>query len=76
MWREIAPDQQYNVQVDGHNLVVYSFGEGDEVLLCLNGGPGLREWVDDNAATPGDLDAMTSHDEAAWVAEVREHLLY
>ncbi len=41
MWREIAPDQRYNVQVDGHNLVVYSFGEGDEVLLCLNGGPGL-----------------------------------
>lgn len=41
MWREIAPDQQYNVQVDGHNLVVYSFGDGDEVLLCLNGGPGL-----------------------------------
>ncbi|MCP1505504.1 proline iminopeptidase [Pseudomonas marginalis] len=41
MWREIAPDQQYTVQVDGHDLVVYSFGEGDEVLLCLNGGPGL-----------------------------------
>ncbi len=41
MWREIEPDQQINVEVDGHNLVVYSFGEGDEVLLCLNGGPGL-----------------------------------
>ncbi|WP_260956673.1 proline iminopeptidase-family hydrolase [Pseudomonas citri] len=41
MWREIQPDQQFNVSVDGHNLVVYSFGEGDEVLLCLNGGPGL-----------------------------------
>lgn len=41
MWREMQPDQQFNVTVDGHNLVVYSFGEGDEVLLCLNGGPGL-----------------------------------
>ena len=41
MWREMQPDQQFNVSVDGHNLVVYSFGEGDEVLLCLNGGPGL-----------------------------------
>ena len=37
MWREIAPDQQYTVQVDGHDLMVYSFGAGDEVLLCLNG---------------------------------------
>ncbi len=42
----------------------------------INGGPSLREWVDDPGATPGDLDAMTSLDEAAWVAEVRPHLLY
>lgn len=41
MWREMQPDQQFNLSVDGHNLVVYSYGEGDEVLLCLNGGPGL-----------------------------------
>ncbi|AIC21891.1 proline iminopeptidase [Pseudomonas chlororaphis] len=41
MWREIEPDQRYTVEVDGHNLVVYGFGDGDEVLLCLNGGPGL-----------------------------------
>lgn len=41
MWREMHPDQQFNVTVDGHNLVVYSYGEGDEVLLLLNGGPGL-----------------------------------
>jgi uncharacterized protein YbbC (DUF1343 family) len=42
----------------------------------INGGPGLREWVDDSAAMPDDLDVMASHDEAAWVAEVRAHLLY
>ncbi|MFN7158438.1 MAG: exo-beta-N-acetylmuramidase NamZ domain-containing protein [Erythrobacter cryptus] len=42
----------------------------------INGGPGLREWVDDPAARPEDLDAMAAHDEAAWVAEVRAHLLY
>jgi len=42
----------------------------------INGGPGLREWVDDAAATPHDLDAMASHDEAAWIAAVRGHLLY
>ncbi|MDP2130663.1 MAG: DUF1343 domain-containing protein [Erythrobacter sp.] len=42
----------------------------------INGGPSLRQWVDDTAAMPDDLDVMASHDEAAWVAEVREHLLY
>ena len=42
----------------------------------INGGPALREWVDDAAATPHDLDVMTSPDEAAWVAMVRPHLLY
>ncbi len=42
----------------------------------INGGPSLRQWVDDNAATPHDLDVMASADEAAWVAAVREHLLY
>lgn len=42
----------------------------------INGGPSLRQWVDDAAATPHDLDVMASQDEAAWVATVREHLLY
>jgi hypothetical protein len=36
----------------------------------------LREWVDDSEAAPGDLDALASSDEAAWVADVREHLIY
>jgi uncharacterized protein YbbC (DUF1343 family) len=42
----------------------------------INGGPSLRKWVDDAAASPHDLDVMASADEAAWVAAVREHLLY
>ena len=42
----------------------------------INGGPALREWVDDPAADPDDLDALASADEAAWIANVREHLLY
>ena len=42
----------------------------------INGGPGLREWVDDPASTPADLDTATLPDEAAW-AEVRApYLLY
>jgi len=32
----------------------------------INGGTLLREWVDDPAAEPGDLDALARVDEAAW----------
>ncbi|MED5546608.1 MAG: DUF1343 domain-containing protein [Pseudomonadota bacterium] len=42
----------------------------------INGGPALREWVDDPAAVPGDLDALASADEQAWHAEVADLLLY
>jgi len=42
----------------------------------INGGPGLREWVDDAAALPGDLDAITVPDEAVWLEARRPHLLY
>ncbi|WP_152434595.1 exo-beta-N-acetylmuramidase NamZ domain-containing protein [Erythrobacter sp. THAF29] len=50
----------------------------DDVLAIdvINGGPGLREWVDDPSASPGDLDAAASADEAAWIANVRGHLFY
>ncbi len=42
----------------------------------INGGPGLREWVDDPAAIPADLDRAAALDEAKWRAEVRDLLLY
>ena len=38
---ELQPDLVQRVQVDGHEVAAYSYGSGDEVLLCLNGGPGL-----------------------------------
>jgi proline iminopeptidase len=41
MWREIAPDERRDIKVDGYRIVTYSFGAGDETVLCLNGGPGL-----------------------------------
>ncbi|HHG1541384.1 hypothetical protein NL335_24450 [Klebsiella pneumoniae] len=41
MWSESAPDQCHNIAVDGYNVVAYQFGNGDETVLCLNGGPGL-----------------------------------
>ncbi|MEO9463051.1 MAG: DUF1343 domain-containing protein [Marinomonas sp.] len=50
----------------------------DDVLAIdvINGGPALREWVDNPQATPHDLDALAANDEASWVAAVKEVLLY
>ncbi|GLK66937.1 proline iminopeptidase-family hydrolase [Hansschlegelia plantiphila] len=41
MWRESEPDERIELDVDGYTIVAYSFGFGDETVLCLNGGPGL-----------------------------------
>jgi proline iminopeptidase len=36
------PDETRTVAIaGGYRVVTYSFGAGDEVVLCLNGGPGL-----------------------------------
>ncbi|WP_100258870.1 exo-beta-N-acetylmuramidase NamZ family protein [Qipengyuania seohaensis] len=42
----------------------------------INGGPSLREWVDDSEAEPGDLDALADADEAAWRETIAPHLIY
>ncbi len=42
----------------------------------INGGQSLREWVDDPAAEPADLDAIAGADEAAWRETARPFLLY
>lgn len=41
MWQELAPDERREVEVDGHRIVTYSFGKGEETVFLLNGGPGL-----------------------------------
>jgi uncharacterized protein YbbC (DUF1343 family) len=42
----------------------------------INGSPLLREWVDDAAAVPEDLDALTVPDEQAWIEERAPYLIY
>ena len=42
----------------------------------INGGPALREWVDDPASNLADLDALASADEQAWRDSVADLLLY
>ncbi|HWT13918.1 MAG TPA: DUF1343 domain-containing protein [Allosphingosinicella sp.] len=51
--------------------------EFDKLAIdVINGGPELREWVDDPAASPADLDALAARDENAWAEERSPFLLY
>jgi len=54
----------------------YEYEHGKLAIDVINGGSVLREWVDDATAAPGDLDALALPDEAAWLSERREHMLY
>ncbi|HYI40414.1 MAG TPA: DUF1343 domain-containing protein [Allosphingosinicella sp.] len=54
----------------------YEYEFGKLAIDVINGGPALREWVDDEAASPEDLDALTVPDETAWQDERRAFLLY
>jgi uncharacterized protein YbbC (DUF1343 family) len=68
--RRLAPD--YPLWRD----FAYEYEHGKQAIDVINGGPGLREWVDDPAATPGDLDALAAADEEAWVGERGAYLRY
>lgn len=51
--------------------------EFDRLAIDLiNGSPLLREWVDDQATTSADLQAIACQDEKAWEEERRPFLLY
>ncbi|MAY19101.1 MAG: hypothetical protein CL955_00590 [Erythrobacteraceae bacterium] len=54
----------------------YEYTDNVLAIDVINGGPALRDWVDNPAASPHDLDVLASADEAAWVQMVRGHLLY
>ncbi len=42
----------------------------------INGGPKLREWIEDNSAKPADLEKMLQRDEKKWAREYRKYHLY
>jgi uncharacterized protein YbbC (DUF1343 family) len=54
----------------------YEYEHGKQAIDVINGGPQLREWVDDAAATPHDLDALATPDEQNWLGERRAFLRY
>lgn len=54
----------------------YEYAFDRLAIDVINGGPALREWADDPASAPGDLDALAGADEARWREAVAPLLLY
>lgn len=54
----------------------YEYEHDRLAIDLINGGEGLRRWVDDAESAPADLDALANPDEAAWRAECEAVLLY
>lgn len=42
----------------------------------INGGPALREWIENSRATIQDLEKKLIHDEKSWNKEMKKYLLY
>jgi len=54
----------------------YEYEHGKLAIDVIDGGPALRDWVDDPSATPQDLDAMAIPDEQAWSSEREGYVRY
>ncbi len=54
----------------------YEYELGKLPIDVISGGPLLREWVDDPAAAPQDLEALAMPDEQAWLTERQAYLRY
>jgi hypothetical protein len=42
----------------------------------INGGPELKNWIENTKATAKDLEKQLSVDEKAWAKEAKKHYLY
>jgi uncharacterized protein YbbC (DUF1343 family) len=54
----------------------YEYEQGRLAIDLINGSELLRQWVDDPAAEPGDLDALARLDEASWTREREAMTIY
>ena len=54
----------------------YEYENERLAIDVINGSPLLREWVDNPAATPADLDKLLEVDESTWREERESVLLY
>jgi uncharacterized protein YbbC (DUF1343 family) len=68
--REIYPD--YPLYRD----FAYEYTVGKLAFDVINGGPELREWIEDKNAKPADLEKTLKKDEKEWLKIRRPYLLY
>ena len=54
----------------------YEYEHDRLAIDVINGSPLLREWVDDTAAAPAELDALAMTDERRWRHERERFMLY
>jgi uncharacterized protein YbbC (DUF1343 family) len=54
----------------------YEYEKDRMAIDLINGGPGLREWVDDAKAIAADFEEILEIDEAAWLKDSAPYLLY
>jgi len=68
--RRLHPD--YPLWRDFH----YEYERTRLAIDLIAGSPLLREWVDDPAASPADLDALGRPEERGWIEAREPHLIY
>lgn len=54
----------------------YEYETEKLAIDLINGSPLLREWVDDQSATPNDFETINLKDESEWAEKRKEFLLY
>lgn len=54
----------------------YEYEEGKLAFDVINGGPRLREWIDNPSTTADDLEALTVTEERLWQETSKDHLIY
>ncbi|MGI9362380.1 MAG: DUF1343 domain-containing protein, partial [Parasphingorhabdus sp.] len=54
----------------------YEYEVGKLAFDVINGGPRLREWIDDPSASADDLDVITVPEEKLWEQSIKDHLIY
>lgn len=68
--RELYPD--YNLYRD----FAYEYVTDKLAFDVINGGPALREWIDNSSSTVQNLEKALQVDEKSWAKERRKYLLY
>lgn len=68
--REMHPD--YPIYRD----FAYEYVRDRLAFDVINGGPALKNWIEDSKSTPKDLDAVLAKDEKSWIRERKKYLLY